>query len=93
MSTPSRLLVKKLLLAFVLGAGPVFLYSVLGVMDSVAEGNRDFSIMTDLILSALVGATAAGGRLALAEFTDWMPTDRLHGTGDTPNEVVVTTDS
>jgi hypothetical protein len=93
MSTPSRLLVKKVVLAFFLGAAPVFLYSLLGVLDSIAEGGADFSIVTDLIIAALVGATSAGIRGLLAYFTDWMPTDSLHGTGNTPESVVVTTES
>ena len=81
MSAPSRLLVKKLVLAFCLGFAPVFLWSLVGVLEAVAEGNRDWSIVTDLIIAAIVGATAAGIRGLLALFTDWMPTDRLHGPG------------
>jgi len=93
MGSPSRLLIKKLVLAFALGFAPVFLYSLVGVLDSIAEGNRDFSIATDLIIAALVGATSAGIRGLLAAFTDWMPTDELHGTGQTPESVVVTSES
>ncbi len=87
--TPGRLLVKKLVLAFFLGFAPVFLWSLIGVLEAVAEGNRDWSIVTDLVLAALVGATSAGIRGLLALFTDWMPTDRLHGP-DSSDRVTVT---
>lgn len=91
MNTPSSLLIKKLVLAFFLGFAPVFLYSLLGVLDSIAEGNRDFSIVTDLIIAALVGASSAGIRGLLAAFTDWMPTDQLHGRGNEGIESVTVT--
>jgi hypothetical protein len=88
-----RLIIKKLVLAFFLGFAPVFLWSLLGVLDSIAEGGRDFSFVTDLIMAALIGATSAGIRGLLATFTDWMPSDRLHGIGDNPKTVQVTKNS
>lgn len=85
-----KLLIKKLALAFGLGALPVFAYGMLGVLDAIAAGNSDYDFQRVILTSVLVGAASAGIRGVIAEFTNWMPTDKLHGIGDNPDSVVVT---
>jgi hypothetical protein len=88
-----KLLLKKLLLAFVLGFAPPFLYGIIGVLDSIGEGDWDYSVLPSLFIGIISGALSAGIRFAIAELTDWMPTDNLHGIGDSPESVTVTRDS
>ena len=91
---PGNLLLKKLILAFLLGAVPTFLTGLTAILAGDVE--VDFTSWQALglaILSVVAGGVAAGLRGLLATFTTIMPTDELHGPGATPDRVVVTPES
>jgi len=83
------LIIKKLLVAFCIGAFPLVATGLTGLADSIVEGQRDWGAVSTIMLGILCGALGAGLRLALAQFTSWLPTDELHGRGSTPETVVV----
>jgi hypothetical protein len=74
-----NLLLKKLLVAFVIGFVPVFLMGIVNILESIAAGNGEFDVFAAALAGLVSGAAAAGLRLLLAEFTNFLPTDRLHG--------------
>ena len=87
-------LIRKLIMAFVIGFVPVFLTSLLGVLEKLSDGTAgdlNFSLVLSLLVSCLVGAMSAGLRLVLARWTDFVPGDELHSPGP-PDAVVVTTE-
>lgn len=90
----NRLFLKKLLLAFLLGSVPTFLTGMIAILAGDVEVDiTSWQGIGLAVLSIIAGAAAAGLRALLAGFTDWMPTDALHGPGATATEVVVTKDS
>jgi hypothetical protein len=91
---PGNLLLKKLLLAFLLGAVPAFLTGLTAIVSGEAEVDfTSWQAVGLAILSVISGGVAVGLRAALAQWTSWMPTDELHGSGSTPERVVVTPES
>jgi hypothetical protein len=89
----NRLFIKKLVLAFALGFVPVFLYGLLDILDAFSHGEADYNLLASIAVAAVTGALSAGIRAVLALFTNWMPTDNLHGIGDNPERVTVTKNS
>ncbi len=91
----SRLFLKKLALAFVIGAAPVLLLGLVDIISDIQESTSNGEVDTTAwgwaLVSLLSGAVGAGIR-ALAAAANVMPTDVLHG-GDTPSEVVVSKES
>ena len=85
-----NLMTRKLVVAFMVGFVPVFLTGLLGLLQSIAEGTPDWSVTTSLLIALIAGAGAAGLRAAIAVFTDFIPSDRLHGFGNRPTSVTVT---
>lgn len=87
-------LLRKLAMAFITGFVPVFLYSLLGLLEKISDGTAgdlNFSVILSLVVSLIVGASAAGIRLVLARWTDFVPGDEIHSPGP-PDAVVVTTE-
>lgn len=92
----NSLFLKKLILAFVLGAVPFLLTGLLGIAVNVAENNHDgldLTVLGTAVISLIAGAVATGLRAAIAYWTDWFPTDVLHGSGDHPATVTVARNS
>lgn len=87
----NRLFLKKLVLAFILGFAPALLLGLLDIFDNLAKsGTVDWGFLWSLVIGIVSGAIAAGIRALIATFTDIMPTDKLHGFGDNPQQVTVT---
>lgn len=89
----NSLLFKKLVLAFALGFVPPLLTGLAGILTGEVE--VDFTSWQALglaLLSVVSGALAIGLRYLLAEFTNIMPTDSLHGS-NSQQSVTVTKDS
>ena len=89
----NSLFLKKLALAFALGAVPFLFTGLIGIATDIANPNSDgldLTIIGTTVLALISGAVAAGGRAALAYWTDWFPTDKLHGSGAKPDSIVVT---
>lgn len=82
---------KKLLIAFVIGFLPAFVYGLIDVLGQFSSGSSDYHVLGTLLVSLVLGATTAGLRGVIALFTDWLPTDAFHGfsKGDKPTEIVV----
>lgn len=59
----NTLFLRKLLVAFLVGFGGVFIPSILSALDGVAKGTPD-SFSKALIISAVAGGVAAGLRAA-----------------------------
>lgn len=90
----NSLFFKKILLAFVLGFLPVFILGLIDALDNFAKGGDiDLGLLWTTLLSLASGAVAVGLRAALAYFTNFMPSDALHGPGNKPTSMTVTRNS
>lgn len=89
----AKLLVQKLVVAFVIGFAPVFLAGITTALSSLTDqlstgGDIDFSFLNVLFASLVAGAVTAASRavLALMPGVNLVASDKLHslGKGDKP---------
>lgn len=91
-----KLVVKKYVLAFLLGFAPVFLLGLVELFEAIQEGVSEGTVNASdwgwFLLSLLSGSIATAIRYVLVAF-NFMPTDRLHGPNAPDTTVTVTKDS